>query len=801
MESLRLGFTGVIFFIVVGIKPSYLITCGTLNFENHTVMKCQTARLIYTPNKEQAHEMRQWVREMYPNSETIYDYKTSNDESKYFESKQGESFVLSISAVNSTDATAYLVHCGGGHYTDRSDLGVSVNTNGCPERCGKLSTTKSYVIEGDPVAFQFSVDPGKNITWEKKVETTYTQLKDQKYSIRVLQERKVHSLDILKTEYSNSGEYRVNCGDTVSNSIYLNIVYSPPSNPVFSNVVSKFYCESEECILATLDKLVTVECYVVGGSKPIELNMFKNGAKLTNTNKTSKDINTITYNYIRYSFIPTMSDINAMFTCTVNNPAIQEPLATSIMLYTEVPPKSIEVNANEVVEGEQAVVQCITKNVRPPLMSDLSIGIEKPNTTKKVEKAPDNLYTITTSTTQIFKRIHNQDKVYCCSKIGENKCETKNINVLFPPKNVTVEEISKHNKENGDTVMTLKFIVAESNPRSSIDLGGLKHVQRKMVDKRNDPVNETHGWIYTLIWSFNFKKDDDKREIKCDVQNDGFPDLELSYIYTLNITYYPIVTISENEHKTVYLGEDVDLTCDVDSNPLSTLSWHNQTAVIDEIFGAKRIELHLTNVSTNHSQTYSCKAQNGIGGIVSRNITLTVKDPSERPVTEAIKPSAESNIATLVGPVVGLLFAILIAVIVALIIRTKRQNEPLNKRNIHEIKIEERKPSLHPTGNEPVYNNTAAASGKAEAVEQPEYACVIPKKDRGETNNEAIKDAGNKNNESGDNLVYADLDLAEYPDLAAKRPLVTMHEQTEYVSIDFSKTGTAAIADSSGDGN
>jgi hypothetical protein len=45
---------------------------------------------------------------------------------------------------------------------------------------------------------------------------------------------------------------------------------------------------------------------------------------------------------------------------------------------------------------------------------------------------------------------------------------------------------------------------------------------------------------------------------------------------------------------------------------------------------------------------------------------------------------------------------------------------------------------------EPVYNNTAAASGKAEAVEQPEYACVIPKKDRGETNNEAIKDAGNK---------------------------------------------------------
>jgi hypothetical protein len=54
-------------------------------------------------------------------------------------------------------------------------------------------------------------------------------------------------------------------------------------------------------------------------------------------------------------------------------------------------------------------------------------------------------------------------------------------------------------------------------------------------------------------------------------------------LFTSVISDYPIVTISENEHKTVYLGEDVDLTCDVDSNPLSTLSWHNHTDIIDGI--------------------------------------------------------------------------------------------------------------------------------------------------------------------------------------------------------------------------
>jgi hypothetical protein len=47
--------------------------------------------------------------------------------------------------------------------------------------------------------------------------------------------------------------------------------------------------------------------------------------------------------------------------------------------------------------------------------------------------------------------------------------------------------------------MTLKFLVAESNPRSSIDLSGLKHVKRMLVDKRNDPESETYGWIFTEV--------------------------------------------------------------------------------------------------------------------------------------------------------------------------------------------------------------------------------------------------------------------------------------------------------------
>ncbi|XP_060602418.1 uncharacterized protein LOC132755556 [Ruditapes philippinarum] len=673
----------------------------------------------------------------------------------------------------------------------------------CGDKCGQLSVNTHNTTEGKPVIFHFVVSLGKNVTWQKKLGSVFKNLEGEKYHLAFDGSRTTHSLSILETKHEDTGEYRVNCGSTVSNSIYLNIVYSKPSVPVFSNVEAHEYCTPRTCIVAIVNKLETIECTVKGGSRDMTLNLLKNNMKLTNTNQTHKQIYSITHFYIRYSFIPSQTDTDIKFTCTVKDASQLVQSSTSVVMYIIVPPNKIEVNVHEVIEGEEGEVQCIAMNGRPPLKSDMSIGSKSETYTKtKNTTKPGNLYDIITWTTRSFTRDDNQKKILCCSNIGGKICGDTKINVLFKPKLIKVVEVFKQNKDNGDTNITLKFSVEESNPKSSIVISGVKHIEQSWVDDKIEQQNKTYGWTYTSIQSFIFTRHDNSREIKCEVKNEGFPDLRLNVEYTLDITYYPIVTISEKEQKTVYVGDDVDLTCNVDSNPPSTLSWQNQTGIIKEIFGEKTIKLYLTNVSTDHSKTYSCKARNGIGGIVSRNITLIVKDPSERQENEAIKPSAEASFALVIGPIIGCILVIIIAVIVALIVLKKRQNKTPNKRNIHEINIEERNENLHPTGNDPTHNNIATSSGNADATEQPEYACVIPKKDRRkfpamkETN-----DADNKNNERGDNLVYADLDLAEYPDLAAKRPLVTLHEQTEYVSIDFSKTGAAAIADSSGDNN
>jgi hypothetical protein len=60
------------------------------------------------------------------------------------------------------------------------------------------------------------------------------------------------------------------------------------------------------------------------------------------------------------------------------------------------------------------------------------------------------------------------------------------------------------------------------------------------------------------------------------------------------ISDYPVVILSDREQKPVCLGEDVDLVCSVDSNPLSNLSWHNQTGIIEGLMQT----IYCSNVDT-----------------------------------------------------------------------------------------------------------------------------------------------------------------------------------------------------------
>jgi hypothetical protein len=62
-----------------------------------------------------------------------------------------------------------------------------------------------------------------------------------------------------------------------------------------------------------------------------------------------------------------------------------------------------------------------------------------------------------------------------------------------------VEEISRQNQGNGDTIIKLKYNIAESNPKSFIDLSGIKNVARTLVGKIYERKGGKHGWTLTVV--------------------------------------------------------------------------------------------------------------------------------------------------------------------------------------------------------------------------------------------------------------------------------------------------------------
>ncbi|XP_053408777.1 uncharacterized protein LOC128559885 [Mercenaria mercenaria] len=560
---------------------------------------------------------------------------------------------------------------------------------------------KNNLTEGRMATLQFSIRPGRPIKWEKKINSTFQQLfKGKDYEFTKDDEKTIHNLVIHLSEYSDSGEYRVDCDSAVSNSVHLYIVPTAPTVPEFSGKGSIPECK--ECILAELNVPVNVECFVRGGTEPVVLSMFKDGNVISNVNKSITKSSVNIY-HARHNFLPRRQDFGVVFTCTVKNPALRVELDKSAPLYIRADPETVKIKVKETTENELSEIQCITEKGRPPSKSMILIDkYEEDKTEKTNEIKTDHTYSVTTTVIKNFTRSDNQKKVMCCSNILSRICSKKlNLNVLFPPKTVSVKEIMKSNKDNGETELMLRCSVEASNPRSSIEWKGVKKVPRTPKETNYTNHSDTNGWTYFADWVFNLTKDDNGRRIRCEVKNPQFPNLELVQLYRPNITYAPIITVSGQENGVAYVGDDVFITCHVDSNPPSTLSWYNQTDLIKELYGAKNFDLHLVNISFDHSQTYTCTAHNSIGSIKSKNVTLIVKDESEKPVTKPTtgQESATSSVAVaVIGCVIALVFAV-IAVIAFLYWRKKRQNTSLERKGTYQIKIEDRKPSVHPVGN------------------------------------------------------------------------------------------------------
>jgi hypothetical protein len=89
----------------------------------------------------------------------------------------------------------------------------------------------------------------------------------------------------------------------------------------------------------------------------------------------------------------------------------------------------------------------------------------------------------------------------------------------------------------------------------------------------------------------------------------------------------PIVTIQgQQQQYTFNEGENKQLTCTVDSKPISKITWYHGNSLISQETPTSGVSsLSFSPVNRTHYGSYSCKANNGIGTDQQDQISITVK--------------------------------------------------------------------------------------------------------------------------------------------------------------------------------
>ncbi|XP_053372855.1 uncharacterized protein LOC128546397 [Mercenaria mercenaria] len=169
------------------------------------------------------------------------------------------------------------------------------------------------------------------------------------------------------------------------------MVPTAPTVPEFSGNESIQECK--ECILAELNVPVNVQCFVKGGSEPVELYMFRDGNIISNVNKSITSKDGVNVYYARHTFLPSTMDFDVVFTCTVKNPALRIELVKSVALYIRADPETVKIKVKQTTENEPSEIQCITKKGRPPRKSSIFIdSIEEGKTEKASQIEADHTY-------------------------------------------------------------------------------------------------------------------------------------------------------------------------------------------------------------------------------------------------------------------------------------------------------------------------------------------------------------------------------------------------------------------------
>ncbi|KAM9454164.1 B-cell receptor CD22-like [Clarias gariepinus] len=298
-----------------------------------------------------------------------------------------------LQSVSSEDAGSY--SCAVRGYEHLPSPAHTLRVRYSPKNVSVSISPSGEIVEGSSVTLTCSSDanpPVENYTWFKDM----TSIGNEK------------TFTISNISSRDSGEYKCKCSNEVghqeSSSVTLNVLYRPKNVSVSISPSGEILEDSSVTLTCSSDANPPVENYT----------WFKGTSSLRTE--------------INYTFDKIRSEDSGNYTCqAVNKHGNQSSTAVSVtVLY---PPKNVSVSLNssgEIVEDSSVTLTC-SSDANPPVENYTwfkgmtLIGKGKTYTISNISSEDSGEY-----------------KCKCSNEVGHQESSSVTLNVLYPPKNVSV---------------------------------------------------------------------------------------------------------------------------------------------------------------------------------------------------------------------------------------------------------------------------------------------------------------------------------------------------------------------------
>ncbi|XP_048051154.1 hemicentin-1-like isoform X2 [Megalobrama amblycephala] len=479
----------------------------------------------------------------------------------------GSGRIFNISKISSDDSGEYKCRSKNQHGEKYSDA-VTLNIMYPPRNVSVLINRSGEIVSGDSVTLICSSDsnpPALNFSWFKGGMFVG--------SGRIF--------NISKISSDDSGEYKCRSknqhGEKYSDAVTLNIMYPPRNVSVLINRSGEIVSGDSVTLICSSDS-----------NPPAEISWFKGGmfvgsGRIFNISKIS-------------------SDDSGEYQCNSRNQHGEKYSAVNLTIMY--PPKSVLVSispSGEIVSGDSVTLNCSSDSNPPAEISWFKGG---------TFVGSGRIYSIS----KISSDDNGEYKCRSINEHGEKYSDAVTLNVMYPPRNVSVLINRSGEIVSGDSVTLI--CSSDSNPPAEISWfkGGMFVGSGRI---------------------FNISKisSDDSGEYQCNSRNQHG---EKYSAVNLTIMYPPkSVLVSISPSGEIVSGDSVTLNCSSDSNPPAEISWFKGGTFV----GSGRI-YSISKISSDDNGEYKCRSINEHGEKYSDAVTLNVMYPPKS-VSVSISPSGE----------------------------------------------------------------------------------------------------------------------------------------------------------------